>query len=136
VDGDFELMETAARLIAFVVADAASIGLTIDAVLERDTLGNMEVRARWSPDMAHISAYNGGLVFKPDSDAVFLVWLADEIQEITMERDQVNVAVWPACEIHGLGAHADVVSDVAVWSCNGGAGHVIAPIGTLAALGG
>lgn len=49
-----------------------------------------------------------------------------------MERDQVNVFVWPVCRAHQLGTHADVVDSLAVWWCNGGVGHVLAKIGELA----
>jgi hypothetical protein len=57
--------------------------------------------------------------FRAENDAGLLASLADEVQEVTMERDQVNVFVWLVCKAHQLGGHADVVAGVAVWSCNG-----------------
>jgi hypothetical protein len=55
-----------------------------------------------------------------------LVAVADGAQDAIMET---LFQVWPVCPAHKFGAHARRAQDVAVWWCNGAAGHVIAPIG-------
>jgi hypothetical protein len=48
-----------------------------------------------------------------------IAWLADAVQEVTMERDQVDCQVWPVCTSHRLGGHALVLDGAAIWWCNG-----------------
>jgi hypothetical protein len=124
-------LEGARRLLPAVIADASSVGMTLDVQLELDEWANLRVLVRYSPGGHYQSASNGGLWLPVENDADLLASLADEVQEVSMERDQVNVFVWPVCAVHQLGGHADVVAGRAVWSCNGDGGHVIAPIGEL-----
>ena len=126
-------LEDARRLLPAVIADASSVGMTLDVQLELDEWANLQVRVRWEPGGHHHGASNGGLRLPASKDADLLASLADEVQEVSMERNQVNCFVWPVCPVHHLGGHASVVGDRAVWSCNGAGGHVIAAIGELAA---
>lgn len=48
-----------------------------------------------------------------------------------MERDQFDCFVWPVCADHGIGAHATVEREDAVWWCHGDGGHRLARIGEL-----
>jgi hypothetical protein len=124
-------LEDARRLLPAVIADASSVGMTLDVQLELDEWASLRVLVRYAPGGHYQSACNGGLWLPAENDADLLASLADEVQEVSMERDQVNVFVWPVCAVHQLGGHADVVAGRAVWSCNGDGGHVIAPIGEL-----
>ena len=123
------------RLLPAILADARSVGMTLDVQLRLDEWGVLEVLVSYEPGRPHESASNGGLPLPVETDADLLVRLADEVQEVTMERDQVNVFVWPVCPTHQLGGHANVVAGVAVWSCRGSGGHVLAPIGELSGAG-
>ena len=72
--------------------------MTLDVVPRINDLGALEVLASPEPGGRYYWASNGGLPWVLDNETELLVWLADEVQEATMERDQVNVFVWPgAC---------------------------------------
>jgi hypothetical protein len=124
-------VETVQRLIPLIVADAQAVGMALDVVARLNDRGDLEVLSSPEPGGRYYWASNGALSWTLGSDAELLVWLADEVQEATMERDQVDVFVWPVCAVHQLGGHAGVAAGQAVWSCNGGGGHVLAPIGEL-----
>jgi hypothetical protein len=126
-------LEDARRLLPAVIADATSVGMTLDVRLELDEWANLQVLVRYEPGGRHHGASGGGLLLPVNHDPDLLVSLADEVQEVSMERDQVNIFVWPVCPVHHLGGHANVVADRAVWSCNGAGGHVMAAIGELGA---
>jgi hypothetical protein len=126
-------LEDARRLLPAVIADATSVGMTLDVRLELDGWANLRVLVRYEPGGHHHGASGGGLQLPANNDPDLLASLADEVQEVSMERDQVNIFVWPLCPVHRLGGHAIVVADRAVWSCNGAGGHVISAIGELAA---
>jgi hypothetical protein len=123
----------ARRLLPAVIADANSVGITLDVQLEFDAWAELQVHVCYEPGGQYRWASNGGLRLPAENDADLLAWLADEVQEVSMERDSFNVFVWPVCAVHQLGGHADVVAGRAVWSCNGDGdgGHVIAVIGEL-----
>jgi hypothetical protein len=125
-------LEDARRLLPAVVADASSVGMTLDVQLELDEWANLQVLVRYEPGGRYKGASNGGLHLPADNDAKLLASLADEVQEVSMERDQVNCFVWPLCPVHHRGGHAGLVAGKAVWSCSGAGGHVIAAIGELA----
>jgi len=91
----------------------------VDVVARLDDRGALEVLASPEPGGRYYWGSNGALSWILENDAELLVWLADEVQEATMERDQVNVFVWPVCAVHQFGGHAGVVAGEAVWSCNG-----------------
>jgi hypothetical protein len=123
----------ARQLLPAVIADANSVGITLDVQLEFDAWAELQVHVCYEPGGQYRWASNGGLRLPAENDADLLAWLADEVQEVSMERDSFNVFVWPVCAVHQLGGHADVVAGRAVWSCNGDGdgGHVIAVIGEL-----
>jgi hypothetical protein len=124
-------LETVRGMIPSIVADGHAVGMALDVVARLNDWGALEVLASPEPGGRYYWASNGGLSWALENDVELLVWLADEVQEATMERDQVNVFVWPVCAVHQLGGHAGVVAGAAVWSCNGAGGHVLAPIGKL-----
>lgn len=124
-------LETVQRLIPLIVADGQAVGMALDVVARLDDRGALEVLASPEPGGRYYWASNGALSWTLENDTELLVWLADEVQEATMERDQVNVFVWPVCAVHQLGGHPGVVEGEAVWSCNGAGGHVLAPIGRI-----
>jgi hypothetical protein len=124
-------LEKVQTLIPLIVADGQAVGMTLDVVARLSDIGALEVLASPEPGSRYYGASNGGLSWVLEDEAQLLAWLADEVQEATMERDQINVFVWPVCAIHQLGGHAGVVDGEAVWSCNGGGGHVLSPIGKL-----
>jgi hypothetical protein len=124
-------LEALHKLIPLIVADAKAVGMTLDVAPRINDAGALEVLASPEPGDRYYWASNGGLPWVLNNETELLVWLADEVQEATMERDQVNVFVWPVCAVHQLGGHAGIVDGEAVWSCNGGGGHVLAPIGKL-----
>ena len=128
------LLQAARRLLPKVLADAESVGMTLDVDLSISDWGNLVLKVSIEPGGRRRSASDGpGVSFLPlGTDAQLLLWLAEGIQEVTMERDQVNVYVWPVCSSHQLGSHALLVDAAAVWWCKGGSGHVLAPIGDLA----
>jgi hypothetical protein len=107
--------------------------MTLDVRLELDEWANLQVLVCYEPGGRHHGASNGGLRLPASNDPDLLASLADEVQEVSMERGQVDCFVWPVCPVHHLGGHANVVADRAVWSCNGAGGHVIAAIGELGA---
>lgn len=127
-----EALDDARRLLPAVIADASTVGMTLDVQLELDEWANLQVLVRYEPGGRYQGASNGGLHLPAENDADLLVSLADKVQEVSMERHQVNCFVWPVCPVHHLGGHADVVADTAVWTCNGAGGHVIAAIGEIA----
>jgi hypothetical protein len=55
-----------------------------------------------------------------------LVAVAGDAQDAVMHA---IVGAWPTCPAHGRGAHAREVDAMAVWWCEGGGGHIAAPIG-------
>jgi len=57
-----------------------------------------------------------------------LVQVADAAQETIME---VTWTVWPVCDVHDLGLHAELDHGTAVWRCTGNGTHTVAPIGEL-----
>jgi hypothetical protein len=124
-------LEAVQRMIPLIVADGQAVGMALDVVARLDDPGSLEVLASPEPGGRYYWASNGPLAWIVENDAELLVWLADEVQEATMERDQVNVFVWPVCTVHQLGGHAGLVDGEAVWSCNDGGGHLLAPIGKL-----
>jgi hypothetical protein len=123
-------LEDARRLLPAVIADATSVGMTLDAQVELDEWANLQVLTCYEPGGGYYSAPNGGLRLQlpAENDADLFASLAGEVQEVSMERDQGNCFVWPVCPVHQLGGHPDVEAARAVWSCGG---HVIAPIGEL-----
>jgi hypothetical protein len=125
-------LEDARRLLPAVIADARSVGMTLDVQLELDEWAMLRVLVQYEPGGRHQSASNGPLHLPADNDADLLAYLAEEVQEVSMERHQVNCFVWPVCPVHQLGGHAGVVAGKAVWSCNGAGGHVMAAVGELA----
>jgi hypothetical protein len=127
-------LEDARRLLPAIVADGHAVGMTLDVVLTLRTgaFGGLEVASSPEPGSGYYSAANGVLRELFMTDGELLAWLADEVQEATMERDQVHCFVWPTCPVHQLGGHAVVDDGTAVWRCNGGGGHVLARIGELA----
>jgi len=126
-------LEDARRLLPAVIADASSVGMTLDVQLELDEWAALEVHVRYEPgDRYQRTRSSGPQPLPGENDADLLAFLADEVQEVSMERDQVNCVLWPVCPVHRLGGHADVEAGRAVWSCNGGGGHVTAAIGELA----
>ena len=72
-------------------------------------------------------SFTGGIAPSSGRDRVSaLLAVADDVQDATMGS---LMTVWPVCPDHGLGAHPREHDSRAVWWCNGGGGHVIAPIG-------
>ncbi|MEU8893206.1 hypothetical protein [Streptomyces sp. NPDC048442] len=70
---------------------------------------------------------NGGLQAPTGDDPTCAVAaMARHVQEELMDRTR---EVWPVCTRHGLGAHAVVHEDSALWWC--AQGHSLAPIGRL-----
>jgi hypothetical protein len=68
--------------------------------------------------------------FRPWSEVLeALVEVASYIQE---QLDQSPLGIWPVCELHDVGLHAEVHGERAVWRCRL-AGHTVAPIGQLGA---
>jgi hypothetical protein len=126
-------LDAARRLLPAVVADGDAVGMTLDVVLTLTTEygGHLEVIASPEPGSRYYQTSSGDPMELFLTDAELLAWLADEVQEATMERDQVHCFVWPTCPVHQLGGHAVVDHGTAVWRCNGGGGHVLARIGEL-----
>jgi hypothetical protein len=123
-------MARANRVLPQVLADAATAGFSPRVDFELYEWGDVAVRVEDRP--GHQWGGTDGRLFATSyTEAELLVGIADEVQEATMEGDQVHCRVWPVCPDHTLGGHALVVHGVAVWWCNGGAGHVIATIGGL-----
>jgi hypothetical protein len=125
--------DAARRLLPAVIADGHAAGMTLDVVLMwiPEHGGHLEVLASPEPGSRHYQTSSGDALELFLTDAERLAWLADEVQEATMERDQVHCFVWPTCPVHQLGGHAVVEQGTAVWRCNGGGGHVLARIGEL-----
>jgi hypothetical protein len=123
-------LELARTLVPAIVADGRAVGMTIDVAFWIDD-GGLALSASPEPGSRYYGTSNAGSFWPAASQADLLAWLADEVQEATMERDQIHCFVWPTCDRHQLGGHADVVDGVAVWTCNGNGGHVMAPIGEL-----
>lgn len=72
-------------------------------------------------------SYTGGITPGDGRDRVSaLLAVADDVQDAIMGS---LMTVWPVCPDHGLGGHPREHGGQAVWWCNGGGGHVIAPIG-------
>ena len=124
-------MEAARSHIAALVADAWTVGMTLEVALNYDGIGGLVVSAAPEAGSRYYSSSNPERMWPVASDADLLAWLANEVQEATMERDQVHCFVWPTCQVHQLGGHAVVEQGTAVWHCNGGGGHVLARIGEL-----
>jgi hypothetical protein len=61
-------------------------------------------------------------------DEELVASIADYLQGEWIERTPYNV--WPMCERHGVGTHAKVHGEVAVWWCRVGRHH-LARIGNL-----
>ncbi|MEU4516093.1 hypothetical protein AB0G05_41925 [Nonomuraea wenchangensis] len=57
-----------------------------------------------------------------------LVLIADLAQAVIVEQEW---KAWPTCSEHSLGLNPEQAGGVALWSCNGGGGHVVAAIGEL-----
>lgn len=83
------------RLLPAVLADARSVGMSLDVQLLLDEWGTLRVLVRYEPGTPHQGACNGGLALPVETDADLLAFLADEVHEVSMERDQQNVFVWP-----------------------------------------
>jgi hypothetical protein len=126
-------MADARRLVPAVLADGAAVGMELDVQISPGSISGVHVRVRYEPGGRYRWASNGDIQLRPGSDADLLRDLADEIQEVSMERDQINVFVWPVCPRHQIGGHATVSGGQAVWRCSGDGGHVIAAIGHLRA---
>lgn len=72
-------------------------------------------------------SYTGGITPRDGGDQVSaLLAVADDVQDAIMGS---LMTVWPVCPDHDLGGHPREHDGQAVWWCNGGGGHVIAPIG-------
>jgi hypothetical protein len=126
-------LEVARRLLPAVIADGRAVGMALDVVLTLTTEygGRLEVLASPEPGCCYYGTSSGDPMGLFMTDAERLAWLADEVQEATMERDQVHCFVWPTCPVHQLGGHTAVDEGTAVWRCNGGGGHVLARVGEL-----
>ena len=75
----------------------------------------------------HHTGHAGGCSPADGSDPVWaLVAVADDAQDAVMHAVW---GAWPVCPAHGLGTHARGAEAAAVWWCQGGGGHVAAPIG-------
>ncbi|MEV4553418.1 hypothetical protein [Nonomuraea wenchangensis] len=57
-----------------------------------------------------------------------LVLIADLAQEVIAEQEG---RAWPTCPAHSFGLHPAQVGGAALWTCRGGGGHAVAPIGEL-----
>lgn len=118
------------ELLRPVLADARTWGNDPSVRLRLDEDLNVQLTVSWA--VGRSGGPTGGAPPLGDSGEV-IAWLADAVQEVTMERDQVDCRVWPVCTDHRLGSHALVRDGAAVWWCNGAGGHVLAPIGELRA---
>jgi hypothetical protein len=116
------------RLVLDVLDDAATCGIfaDVDFVLEEPAPGIQSYRLTVGPGRVWWSdrVWTGS-----GDEAHLLVWLAEAVQELTMERSQRDQVVWPMCLSHQLGGHARVEAGVAVWWCS--VGHAIASVGQL-----
>ncbi len=117
-------LELARQLVPRVLADAATAGFAPRVELELDDWDGICSSVAGTVRSGHSPGSSAG---EPE----LLAWLADTVQEDTMEGDQVHCLVWPVCPAHGLGGHALVEAGTAVWWCNGGDGHLLAPVGEL-----
>jgi hypothetical protein len=128
-------LELARTLLAKVLADVEAAGLPRPAVeLDLDEWKALTIWITFTPDGGDPSGGNcDGTTFFGDVPAEMLGWLAENVHEVTMEGDQTHCAVWPTCAMHSLGGHVRDVDRVAAWWCSADGGHVIAPIGELAA---
>lgn len=124
------LRERVQRLLPEVLADAAAAGFRPRVDLDLSAGGDLEMSV-WCAPGHRGGGTSGSRPADPDDEAEVVAWIADEVQEATMEGDQIHCLVWPVCSHHGLGGHAVVSDERAVWWCNGDPGHVIAPIGAL-----
>ena len=118
------------ELLPPVLADAHAWGNDPVVQVRVDEDLNVRLSVSWA------AGCSGGPTGGPpplDGAAAVIAWLADAVQEVTMERDQVDCRVWPVCASHRLGGHALLRDGVAVWWCNGAGGHVLAAIGELSA---
>jgi hypothetical protein len=115
-------------MVPTVLADARACGVEAAAVLDVGDGLAVRLVVDWGQGRYGPS----GWVAPAGDDAELRAWLADGIQEVTMERGQRDCHVWPVCPRHRLGGHARVDGGTAIWWCNGGAGHQLAPIGRLA----
>ena len=70
---------------------AKSVGMTLDVAPRINDMGALEVPPRPSRAAA-TTGRPTGLALGVGQETELLVWLADEVQEATMERDQVNVS--------------------------------------------
>ena len=129
--GDRQL-DLARQLVPMVLADAAAAGLAPVVELEPDGANGIGFMIFYAPGRG--SGPTGNSPDLSGGAPELLAGLADAVQEVTMERDQYNCRVWPVCPVHGLGGHATVDAGRAIWWCNGGGGHLLAPIGELGRL--
>lgn len=123
-------LQAAERLLPEVLHDAATAGFRPRVDLDLSDAGDVQMSVWYAPGQLG-GGTSGSRPADPGGHAEVLAWIADEVQEATMEGDQIRCLVWPVCAVHGLGGHAVVAEERAVWWCNGDAGHVITQIGAL-----
>jgi|SRR4051794_2766224 hypothetical protein len=121
------------QLLAPVLADARAWDNEPDVHVQLDEDLNVLLAVSWAA--GRLGGPTGSPPL-PVGEAEMVAWLADAVQEVTMERDQVDCRVWPVCSRHHLGGHAMVRAGAAIWWCNGGSGHLLAPIGKVHGGGG
>jgi hypothetical protein len=99
---------------------------------DRQLLWTLDPQGTWWVELVGVGTFQAGDSWfagddeRPDPGT--LLDVAEAAQEVITERTS---QVWPMCSRHRLGLHADLVSGEAVWHCNMGSGHVVAPIGQL-----
>ena len=108
-------LDAVRRLLPAVVADGHAVGMMLDVVLELTLTteygAHLEVIASPEPGSRYYQTSSGDEMELFLTDAELLAWLADQVQEATMERDQVHCFV---------GRHALCISLAAMQSLRRG----------------
>lgn len=105
------------------------------------TLADLQRTTSWQPDVELSISDNAveitvdghtrapATTADPWDEATIVCEIAEIIQEDVSEW---NSEVWPMCDRHGVGLHAEVQARRAVWRCRKGE-HVVSEIGMLGA---